>query len=398
MIRPTRPLLAFLLLSFVAGCAGAPKPRNPKVPVAVTPARAATVPFDLDATGAVEPLQSATVHARVAGIVEAVTFRPGQDVAAGAVLFRIDRRPFLAALAQANGELARDRANLLAAEIDAKRAQTLHDQQLIAASEYDQKIAAAGALRATVAADSGAAAIAALNLAFATVRAPIAGRTGDRLVRQGDLVKADATDQPMVVINQVHPILVRFTLPESDLPLLRARTGHDLRVFASVGDDTTRAEGKLVFVDNAVDPSSGTVLLKGEFPNRDGLLWPGQSANVTLRLYDQPGATIVPATAVTQSQAGTFVFVVEPDTTVRMQAVKVARTARDVSVIAEGVQPGETVVIDGQFRLTPGAHVMIKPPAGAAPTAHAGDGAGGGGGGAAGHGGTGSAKRAGKTR
>jgi multidrug efflux system membrane fusion protein len=356
----------FAAAGLVIGCGAAPTPHNPRVPVSVAPARAATVPYELDATGTVEPLQTATVHSRVAGIVQAVTFRPGQEVAEGAVLFRIDRRPFDAALAQARGMLAKDRAQLAAAETDADRAVKLRDQQVIAPADYDQKIAAAASLRASVTADSAAVVAAELNVQYATVRAPIGGRTGDRLVHEGDLVKADATDQPMVVVNQVRPILVRFTLPESDLPVVHAHSGRDLRVFARVGDDTTRAEGRLVFVDNAIDPASGTVLLKGQFPNRDGMLWPGQAATVTLRLYDQPGATVVPASAVTQSQNGTFVFVVEPDTTVRLQPVTVERTARDVSVIQKGVRAGETVVTDGQFRLVPGARVMIKPPPGKA--------------------------------
>ena len=353
---------------FITGCGAAPKPHNPRVPVSVAPARAATVPYELDATGTVEPLQSATVHSRVAGIVEAVTFKPGQEVGAGAVLFRIDRRPFDAALAQARGMLAKDRAQLAAADLDAQRAAKLREEQVIAPADYDQKIAAAASLRASVTADSAAVVAAELNVQYATVRAPIGGRTGDRLVHEGDLVKADATDQPMVVVNQVRPILVRFTLPESDLPVVRAHSGRDLHVFARVGDDSTRAEGRLVFVDNAIDPASGTVLLKGEFPNRDGMLWPGQAATVTLRLYDQPGATVVPASAVTQGQNGTFVFVVQPDTTVRLQPVTVERTARDVSVIQKGIQAGETVVTDGQFRLVPGARVMIKPSPGSTVT------------------------------
>jgi len=353
-----------LLVAVVAGCGDAAKPPAPRVSVTVASVRAATVPYELDATGTVEALQSATVHARVAGIIEAVTFRPGQTVRAGDVLFRIDRRPFEAALVQARGALARDRAQLEAAELDAQRAVTLRERQLIAPADYDQKLATAGAYRAAVAADSGAAMRAGLDLAFADVRAPIGGRTGDRLMRTGDLVKADAIDQPMVVINQVDPILVRFTLPEDDLPTLRDHAGRELRVFARVGADSVPAEGRLVFVDNAVDPSTGTVLLKGEFPNHDGHLWPGQSASVTLRLFEQSGATVVPAASVTQSQAGTFVFVVEPDTTVRLQRVQVTRTTRDLSVIADGVKPGETVVVDGQFRLSPGARVLIKPPVG----------------------------------
>jgi membrane fusion protein, multidrug efflux system len=366
-MRSNRVVIAMLAAAgLVTGCGAAPTPRNPRVPVSVAPARAASVPYELDATGTVEPLQTATVHSRVAGIVEAVTFRPGQEVAEGAVLFRIDRRPFDAALAQARAVLARDRAQLTAADIDAERAIKLREDQVIAPADYDQKIAAAGSLRAAVAADSAAVEAAELNVQYATVRAPIGGRTGDRLVHEGDLVKADATDQPMVVVNQVRPILVRFTLSESSLPVVRAHSGRDLRVFARVGDDTTRVEGRLVFVDNAIDPTSGTVLLKGQFPNRDGMLWPGQAATVTLRLYDQPGATVVPASAVTQSQNGAFVFVVQPDTTVRLQAVTVERTARDVSVIGHGIEPGETVVTDGQFRLVPGARVMIKPPAGTA--------------------------------
>jgi multidrug efflux system membrane fusion protein len=168
-----------------------------------------------------------------------------------------------------------------------------------------------------------------------------------------------------VSINQIRPIRVRFTLPEDKLADVRQRVGHDVKVEAqTTSGDSLWAQGKLAFVDNGVDPSSGTVLLKGQFTNQDGRLWPGQFVRVRVRLYDQGNATIVPSTAVTSSQSGTYLFVVKADTTVEARPIRVQRTWGDYSVIDHGVNPGETVVTDGQLRLSPGAKALIRKPGG----------------------------------
>ena len=200
---------------------------------------------------------------------------------------------------------------------------------------------------------------AALNLAWATIRAPIPGRTGRLLVRAGNLVRANS-DQ-LVVINQIHPILVRFAVPESYLPLIQRYRRHRLPVFVSPSQtDSVLGEGVLTFMDNSVDTTTGTVLLKAQFPNRDNALWPGEFVTVRLRLYVEDSALVVPAQAVMSGQQGTYVFVLNADGTVRSQPVTVARGAGAYAVIASGVRPGDEVVTDGQLRLVSGASVEVK--------------------------------------
>jgi multidrug efflux system membrane fusion protein len=211
-----------------------------------------------------------------------------------------------------------------------------------------------------VRADSAAVENARLSLEYTSIRAPIGGRTGNLLVHEGNLVRANATD-PLVVINKIRPILVRFPVPESQLPLIQRYRGGTLPVFADPGDsDSTMLEGRLTFVDNNVDPSTGTILLKAEFPNSRRALWPGEFVNARLVLFTQRRACVVPAQAVTQGQEGVFVYVVQSDRTVALRPVTVARTTDEWAVITDGVAPGDEVVTDGQLRLAPGAKVVVK--------------------------------------
>jgi membrane fusion protein, multidrug efflux system len=353
-------LVAALAAAALLACARKGPGGATRVPVTVAHAEQRPVPYEIVATGVAEPVQTVSVQSQVTGVLARVTFHEGDDVAVGQVLFVIDPRPFQATLDQAKAVLARDQAQATAAELDAQRYAQLVQQDYVTKSDYDTKRAAADALQATVRADSAAVANAALSLDWATIRAPIPGRTGRLLVREGNVVRANNSD-PLVVINQIHPILVRFAVPEQHLADIQRYRGSRLPVFVSPSkSDTLFTEGVLSFVDNAVDTASGTVLLKGEFPNRDNTLWPGEFLNVRLQLYIEEKAVVVPGQAVMTGQQGTYVFIVNQDGTARSQPVTVERTAGTYAVIGQGVRPGEQVVTDGQLRLVSGAAVEVK--------------------------------------
>jgi len=360
-----RLLPTLTLLVALGACARGRARTATTVPVRVAPAVSRDVPYELSATGTVEPLQSAAVEAQVTGIVTRVAFHEGDEVRAGQLLFQIDPRPFQAAFDQAVAALHRDAAQAAQADRDAERYAALVKQDYVTQEDYEQRRAAAGAADATVRADSANVETARLNLEYASVTAPIGGRTGSLLVKEGNLARANNVI-PLVVINQIHPILVRFSVPGEKLPQIQRfrGAGSRLRVFATpTGNDSAGSAGWLTFLDNAVDSSTGTVLLKGQFPNDDRALWPGEFLNVRLELYVEKGATVIPAAAVTPGQTGTYVFVVNADQTVALRPVTVERTAGDWAVIAAGVKPGETVVTDGQVRLGPGSRVEIAAPA-----------------------------------
>jgi multidrug efflux system membrane fusion protein len=344
----------------LSGCGGKASARQPRIPVTVASVERRSVPLELVATGTVEAVQSASVGSQVGGTVVALAIREGQDVQAGQPLIRLDPRPFAAALDQARGALARDRAQWQSANLEAERAKTLLDQNLLSQSDWEQKRAAADALRASVISDSAAVEGAALALEYATIRAPVSGRAGAFSVHVGDLVKAATTD-PLITVVQLHPIRVRFTLPEADLALMQRHRDHDPRVLVRPSpDDSTQIEGRLVFVDNAVDPNTGTLLLKGEFDNRDGKLWPGEFVEARLVLATEHDRVVVPAAAVTVGQQGAYVYVMNPDSTASPRPVAIMRTQGEVAIVAKGLEPGETVVTDGQFRLSPGARVQVR--------------------------------------
>jgi len=349
-----------LLLAVSCGRRGAGGPS--RVPVTVARAAQRAIPVELTATGTAEPRQTAAVESQVTGILTQVTFHEGDGVETGQVLFQIDPRPFQAALDQARGMLARDQAQAQNARLEAERYAELVKQDYVTKQDYDEKRANADALAATVRADSAMVANAQLNLEWATIRAPIAGRTGRLLVRQGNLVRANSAD-PLVVINQIHPILVRFAVPEQNLAAIQRYRRNRLPVLVSPSkQDTAFSAGELTFVDNSVDTATGTVLLKAEFPNRDNALWPGEFLNVRLQLYVEDSALIVPSQAVMTGQQGTYVFVLNQDGTARSQPVTVERTAGQYAILTRGagVQVGEQIVTDGQLRLTAGAAVEVK--------------------------------------
>jgi multidrug efflux system membrane fusion protein len=342
-------------------CSKKAPPKRPPTPVSVTMVHRTTMPYVLTSNGVVEPLQTVSVEAQVSGILQRVAFSEGQDVHAGDILFQIDARPYVATLNQARGQLARDEAQAANAKREAARYDALVQQGYVTRSQTDQVAATAASANASVEADRAAVAKAQVDVANSTIRAPISGRTGSLLVRQGNVVKASG--DPLVVINQIQPILVRFTIPQSQFPDIQkyysANKALAVRVSPSEGSSTSY-DGTLSFVDNNVDAGSGTVLLKAKFINADGTLWPGQFVKVALQLYVDANALTVPSAAVLTSQQGTYVFTVDEKNLAKQTPVEVARTVDSVSVIASGLTDGERVILTGQSRLTSGSKVSIK--------------------------------------
>ena len=354
---PFRALAGLALVSILA-CGEDAAPPPPPVPVTVATAERRPVPFELAATGTVEPIQTVAVQPQVSGPIVRIAFSEGQDVQKGQVLFQIDPRPFQAALAQTVAILARDRAQASNAEQEAERYSSLAEKEYVTAQQYAQARTGAAATKATLAASQAAVDQARLNLQYATIRAPIAGRTGSLRVREGNLVRTSEV-APMVTINQIRPIRARFAVPATDLSLIQRHRGDGVVVRAGAAGSPAQ-EGTLSFVDNAVDTATGTILLKGTFPNRDGALWPGEFVNIRLRLYVDQDALVVPASAVVSGQQGSFVFVIQPDSSATTKTVKVDRAAGDLAIISGEVQAGDRVVIDGQLRLRDGSRVQIK--------------------------------------
>jgi len=357
----SRFLLVAVALAAVSACGEQAPPPPARVPVTVGLAARRAVPYELLATGTVEPIQTVAVQAQVSGPIVRIAFREGQDVKKGQVLFELDPRPFQAALEQAQALLSRDRATAQNAEQDVKRYAVLADKEYVTAQQNDAVRTTAAAASATVASSQAAVDQARLNLQYATIRAPIAGRTGSLRVREGNLVRS--TDVlPLVTINQIQPILARFAVPASNLPAIQKYRAQRIEVAAEPIGGGTPSEGTLAFIDNTVDTSTGTILLKGSFPNTDGALWPGAFVNVRLRLYVDQDALVVPASAVVSGQQGTFVFVIQPDSSAAMKTVKVDRTAGDLVIVSGEVRADDRVVTDGQLRLRQGVKVQIKPP------------------------------------
>jgi multidrug efflux system membrane fusion protein len=357
MTRHTIAHCAVLLLGF--GCSRGRAGKPPRAPVSIARAEQRAVPFEITATGTVEPRQTVSIQSQVTGVLTDVGFHEGDDVETGQVLFRIDARPFQAALDQARAMLDRDAAQATNAQLDADRYAELVKQDYVTKQDYDAKRATADALNATVRADSAAVANAELNRGWATVRAPIAGRTGRLLVRPGNLVRAN-TD-PLVVINQIHPILVRFAVPQQTLAEIQRYRANHLPVLVSPSkDDTVFNSGVLTFIDNNVDTTTGSVLLKAEFANRENALWPGEFVNVRLQLYVQEKALVVPSQAVMTGQKGTYLFVIDQDGTAQTRPVTVERTSGVYTVLSQGVQSGDQVITDGQLRVVSGAPVEVK--------------------------------------
>jgi multidrug efflux system membrane fusion protein len=410
-------LIGAMLLSLLSSCSIERKER-PEVawPVEVTAAVQKIVPVQLRAIGNVQAYSTVSVKSRIAGQLIRVYFKEGQDVKTRELLFTIDPRPFESALKQAEANLERDVAQVKQAEADlaknialvaqaesnlekdavqaknaeveAKRYEFLIEKKVVAKQQYDQFRTNAEALDASVRADkasleSAKAAVresqaavenakatvradravvenARIQLGYCSIRSPMNGRTGSLIVQEGNMIKEN--DIAMVVINQITPIYVAFSVPEQHLAEIKKyMAGGKLKVEAVIPNDEARPEnGTISFIDNTIDTATATIRLKGTFANKEKRLWPGQFVRVVLTLTEEPNAIVVPSQAIQTGQEGQYVFVVKPDLTVESRPVVLGLTLNNETIIQKGIHPGENVVTDGQLHLYPGAKVEIK--------------------------------------
>ena len=331
------------------------------VPVLVATAVQKSVPLQIRAVGNVEAYSVVSVKSQVTGVLTQAHFKDGQDVKKGQLLYTVDPRPFEAALKQAEANLARDSAQLRNLREQVRRYAELVEKQYVSREQYDQIRTNADAMEAVVDADKAAVENARVQLSYCYIYSPVNGRVGSLLVNEGNLVRTNDAS-PLVVINQINPINVTFAVPEQHLAdLKRHMAATKLKVDASFASDEGRPEqGRLDFIDNAVDRTTGTIKLKAVFTNSERRLWPGQFVNVALTLTTQSDAVVIPSEAVQVGQEGQHVFVVKPDKSVEMRPVTLGLTNEGEAVIAKGIEAGELVVREGQFLLGPGSRVEVK--------------------------------------
>jgi multidrug efflux system membrane fusion protein len=386
----SRSLISLLLISFVWGCTAqtAPPPVSTATPVVVAKVSQKLMPVEVSSVGNVEPISTVAVKAQISAELLEVHFKEGDFVHKGQLLFTLDPRipqgqvgtaeaniqKDQAQLKQAEANVARDTAQLEYAQAESKRFASLLQRGLIAAAEADQARAQASAaeesvkadraaienVRAVLEVDQHALGGAKLQLSYCTIYSPIDGRTGAVMLKAGNLIKT--ADVPIVIINQTNPIYINFTVPQQYWPDIRKNMNEGgLRVSAAVAQDATHPRlGNVIFVDNAVDATTGTLHMKASFENSDNQFLPGMFVNVMLRLSEQPNTKVVPTQALTEGQNGTFVYVVKPDNSVELRPVASSRTHEGFAAIDKGLELDELVVVDGQARLTQKSKVQIK--------------------------------------
>lgn len=359
------PVVVLAIVLSALACSEKEQSRpDPAVPVKTAFATQKDVPEKMSAIGTVEASSIVNITSRVDGQVMKIHIREGQNVEQGQVLIDIDDRPYQTMLVSARANLARDRVKLQKAKIDAKRYADLLKKDYVTKSQAEQTQADAESLEAIIRGDEAAVDNAELNVSYCRITSPVKGRTGEILINEGNLVKSGDNTKALMVIHQIEPVYVRFSVPEQHLPKIQSLlTDHTLTVLAAPPgnkDQTQTAEGRLTFTDNTINPDTGTIHLKAEFDNKDHRLWPGQFVNVTLMLGMRSRAVVVPSAAVLIGQQGNFIFVVKNDMTVESRNVTPGPQIKNETVIEEGIVPGEQVVIDGQLRLVPGAEVVVK--------------------------------------
>ncbi len=367
--RPHRSLLtrsvAASLLLVLASCKEKPRPPRPTPTVAIDTVRIGPLPYVVTANGEVEANRTVSVQSQISGMLTRVAFAEGDEVTQGQILFQIDPRPFKAEVDRVTGTLARDQATLVRARADSARFAALAKDGYVTRQQLDQAFADASSLAATVAAGTASLQAARIALDNSTVRAPISGRTGQLAIQAGNLVRANS-DPALVTINELRPVLVRFSVPERDFEEMRKRAGLDkplkVKVTPSAADTARSVTGQLTFINNVVDRASASVLLKARVENESRALWPGQFVSVGLELSVDSSAITVPTVAVVTTAAGSFVYTVGDSSKAKRHAVKVGRVLSARTKIDSGLVGGEQLIVDGQTRLTDGAKVEIRRP------------------------------------
>ena len=379
-VSPCRKLLLLVCILFLLpGCSNGKdsdskngQKKRSSIPVSTELSRKETVPLEISATGHIEAFATVDVRSQVTGTLKAVHFKEGDEVKAGAVLFTIDSRPFAANLAKAEADLAKDTADLDNARREGERYALAAQKGFVSVEQANQAATKVATLSATVKADQALVENARLELEYCTIRAPLAGRTGEIRTDQGNLINANVAT-PMVTINQIQPVLATFTVPGRHLKEIgKYRDAGTLKVMiveqsaareAAAGDPPT---GSLTFIDNTVDPATGVIRLKASFANIDRNLWPGQMVDIRMQLALLPGCIVVPSQAVQTGQKGPYIYVVKEDKTVEYRPVTPGILINGETVIESGLQAGERVVTDGQMQLADGVKVeeRSKPAAG----------------------------------
>jgi membrane fusion protein, multidrug efflux system len=335
----------------------------PSIPVTAGTVVAKDVPVFLNGIGTVQAYNMVTVKTRVDGQIVKVDFKEGQEVKEGDPLFQIDPRPYQASLEQAQAAKQKDEAQLAGAKLDLERYSKLLGTGYQTRQSYDQQTATVAQLQAAIKGDQAQIDNAQLNLGYADLRSPIDGRLGSRLVDKGNLVHAN-DNTALVTITELKPIFVSFTLPQDTLDELRQEQQKSpLVVRAYTGDgNTLLSEGKLTLIDNSIDQTTGTIHLKARFDNLDERLWPGEFVSLRVILRVRSNVATVPSQTIEAGPNGSYAYVIKSDDTVARRAVEVASVQDGIAVVTKGLKPGERVVVDGQFRLTEGAHVRLLQP------------------------------------
>jgi membrane fusion protein, multidrug efflux system len=334
---------------------------RPPAPVVVASVEQKDIPVQIQAIGNVEAYQTVQIRSQVNGQIQKIFFKEGEDVRQGQPLFQLDKRPFQADLEKAIGQMKHDQAQAENSRIQAERYSGLEKQGIVSHEQAEQLRAQAKADASAVDADKAAVDAARVQLQYTDILAPINARAGTLMINLGNLVKANDTPY-LVQLNQVTPIYATFSVPEANLDRVQRRfSSGQLKVLAyPKGQSDHPAEGRLTFIDNGVDTTTGMIKLKGTFQNKDRHLWPGEFVDIALELSTQKNAIVVPTKAIQTGQQGEYVYVVRPDSTAESRPVKTVGTYQNLTLISEGLKAGERVIVDGQLRVAPNAKVVVQ--------------------------------------